>query len=64
MKNLGGYKRDNGKVKDLLANLPFETLQMMEHHLSRLAERRSVDGGAAVRGTKRAARARSRQDPT
>jgi hypothetical protein len=64
MKNLGGYKRDNNPKKDLLANLPFETLKRLERQLSALVERRTVAVGAPARGTNRPARTRSRQDRT
>jgi len=62
MKNLGGYKRDKDQKKDILADLPFETLQMLERELSALVER-PVVGGTAKRGAKRPARPRPHQDP-
>jgi len=63
MKNLGGYRRDNNPKKDLLADLPFETLQMLERELSALVERRTSAVGPPARGAKRLARPRPRQDP-
>jgi hypothetical protein len=63
MKNLGGYKHDTNPKKDILADLPFETLQMLERQLSALVERRTVVGGVAKRGAKRPARPRPHQDP-
>jgi phage terminase small subunit len=63
MRNLGGYKRDNNPKKDLLADLPFETLQMMERQLSALVERPAVVLGAPARGAKRPARPRPHKDP-
>ena len=63
MKNLGGYKCDNGQKKDILADLAFETLQMMERQLSGLANRRRLDVRPAVRTPKRAARPRPHKDP-
>jgi hypothetical protein len=62
MKNLGGYKCDNGQKKDILADLPFETLQMMERALSALVDRRSLALRPAERGTKQGTRP-PRQDP-
>src|SRR6266540_2121801 len=49
MKNLGGYRRDNNPKKDLLADLPFETLQMLERELSALVERRTSAVGPPAR---------------
>jgi len=63
MKNLGGYKRDNNPKKDLLDDLPFETLQMLERFLSARVEQRTLALGPPARGAKRPARTRSRQDP-
>ena len=63
MKNLGGYKRDKDQKKDILDDLPFETLQALERFLSGLVERRTLPLGPPARGTNRPARSRSRQDP-
>jgi phage terminase small subunit len=59
MKNLGGYKRDNEQKKDILADLPFETLKMLERTLSGLVERRAL--AAPSGGAVRPPRARSKQ---
>jgi phage terminase small subunit len=59
MKNLGGYKRDNEQKKDVLADLPYETLKMLERTLSGLVERRAL--AAPIGGAVRPPRARAKQ---
>jgi len=61
MKNLGGYKRDNNPKKDLLADLPFETLQALERFLSARVEQRTLALEPPARGRGRPARTRPKQ---
>lgn len=62
MKNLGGYKCDKDQKKDILADLPFETLLLLEERLRELVED-NVGTGTPAQGAKRPARAPPQEDP-
>ena len=62
MKYFGAYNRENEQKRDILADLPYETLLLLEERLRELVED-NVGTGTPAQGAKRPARAPPQEDP-